>query len=170
MEWGEGYTQDQLDDAQARYELIFPDDLTALLRERRLVGQGACDWSTENDNVREMLAWPFDLLSFDIEHGAWWPDWGDEPRHIDDRLAVLRKALDDAPKLIPILGHRFLPESEGRKPGNPVISMHGFDTIYYGIDLEDYFAREGTTGWDSIGTARHVPFWSDIIERWQEVI
>ena len=117
-----------------------------------------------------MLAWPYDLLSFAIDHGAWWPDWGEEPKDGEARREVLRQALADAPKLIPILGHRFLPESAEARPGNPVISMHGFDTIYYGVDLDDYFRREGRTGLEAIGTAQYVPFWSDIIERWREVL
>ena len=170
MEWGEGYTQTQLDDAQARYGLAFPADLAALLRERRLVGRGSYDWSTENDQIRQMLAWPFELLAFDLDHGSWWPDWGDRPDDPDARREVLRRALADAPRLIPIYGHRFLPESVGATAGNPVISMHGFDTIYYGSNLADYFMREDRTEKSPMGPVRHVPFWSDIIERWDEVL
>lgn len=170
MEWGKGYTLDQIDDAQARYGLVFPNDLVALLYERRLVGYGTYDWSTENEHIRAMLAWPFDLLAFDVDHGLWWPDWGEEPKDGEARREVLRRALADAPKLIPIYMHRFLPESAEARPGNPVISMHGFDTIYYGADLDDYFRREGRVDGSAMASTRYVPFWSDIIERWQEVI
>ncbi len=48
--------------------------------------------------------------------------------------------------------------------GNPVFSMHGFDTIYYGSNLAEYFRNE-FEGKHEIGPVRHVPFWSDIVER-----
>lgn len=169
--WLPGYTLDQLDDAQARYDLTFPSDLVAELHDRRL--EGGYDWSTENDDIRGMLAWPFDMLRFDIEHGAWWPDWGVRPEDMAACEEILRSALAAAPKLIPILGHRFLPASPV-EPGNPVISMHGFDTIYYGADLIDYFSRElGSRerrgSMSPVRKARHVPFWSDIVDRWDEI-
>ena len=48
-----GYTQDQIDDAQARYGLRFPADLADLLRERRL--DERYDWATECPAIRAML-------------------------------------------------------------------------------------------------------------------
>ncbi|MGN6818261.1 MAG: hypothetical protein ACTHJR_06275 [Sphingomonas sp.] len=166
-EWTGGFTQDQLDDAQARYRLTFPPDLVAALRERRLVG--GYDWSTENQAIRGMLAWPFDMLSAEIDHGYWWPDWGDRPREMAARRDVLRQALAAAPKLIPLLGHRFLPATP-IESGNPVLSMYGFDTVYYGADLADYWRREFDGPAAPIGTVRHIPFWSDLAERWQELV
>lgn len=159
--WAEGYTQRELDDAQSRYDLRFPPDLIALLLDRR-PGEGY-DWATENDRIREMLAYPFEMLSFDVEHGLWWPEWGDRPANQDERLEVVRDALARAPRLIPLIGHRFLPE-EPAPAGNPVFSMHGFDTIYYGATLEEYFDNE-FNGRHAIGTVRHVPFWSDLVEK-----
>jgi hypothetical protein len=165
-EWAKGFTQDQLDDAQARYGLTFPPDLVADLRERRLVG--GYDWSTENEVIREMLAWPFDMLLGELEYGYWWPDWGDRPSLAKAREEVLRHALADAPKLVPLLSHRFLPAMPSES-GNPVLSMYGFDTIYYGADLDDYWKREFGGLQTPIGEVRHITFWSDIVERWQDV-
>jgi len=165
-EWVKGFTQVQLDDAQARYDLIFPPDLVADLRERRLVG--GYDWSTESGAIRKMLIWPFDMLSAQLEYGYWWPSWGDRPSSAEARADILRKALADAPKLIPLLSHRFLPATPSES-GNPVLSMYGFDTIYYGTNLDDYWKREFGELQTPIGTVRHIPFWSDIIERWEDV-
>ena len=39
--------------------------------------------------------------------------------------------------------------------------MYGFDAIYYGVNLTEYFANE--FGGDyKIGEARHIPLWSDL--------
>jgi len=42
--------------------------------------------------------------------------------------------------------------------------MHGFDTIYYGANLLEYFENEFGRR-HVIGAVRHIPFWSDIAER-----
>ena len=48
--------------------------------------------------------------------------------------------------------------------------MHGFDTIYYGANLNEYFenefggARNAFGKVHNIGPTRHISFWSDIID------
>lgn len=161
-----GYTQDQIDDAQARYALRFPPDLVDLLRERSL--DERYDWAVECPKIREMLEWPFDMLQFDVEHGFWWPDWGERPGAKEERDEVLRSALKHAPKLIPLYRHRFLPETPA-EAGNPVLSMYGFDTVYCGENLPDYLEREfGRGSKGPVPKTRHIPFWSDITERFEE--
>ncbi len=162
--WTRGYTQIELDRAQERYGLTFPPDLIELYLDRRLVD--GYDWATENQTIRGMLAWPFELLLFDVEHDFWWPDWGEQPPTLGEKTEVLRGVLGAAPKLIPIYSHRFLPETP-KGAGNPVFSMHGSDTIYYGADLENYFEREFGTA--ELGPIfRQVPFWSDLVEQFHE--
>ncbi|HEY0114851.1 MAG TPA: hypothetical protein VGB54_03935 [Allosphingosinicella sp.] len=157
-----GFTQDQLDDAQARYGVRFPSDLVEVLRERRL--DARYDWSVECPAISKMLNWPFEMLQFDVENGFWWPDWGDRPALKEERDEVLRSALRQAPELIPLHAHRFLPDTPG-EPGNPVFSMHGFDTMYYGDNLAGYLKRE--FGWrrgETVSQPRQIPFWSDLAE------
>lgn len=164
--WTAGYSQSQLDEAQERYALRFPPDLVDLLLERRPAR--GYEWDREDPRIREMLAWPYELLLFDVEQGFWWPDWGERPPTAGERAEVLRSALKRVSRLIPLIGHRFLPETPG-EAGNPVFSMHGFDTIYYGANLADYFEREfggvRSSGEPRPPGARHIPFWSDIAEQ-----
>ena len=54
-------------------------------------------------------------------------------------FAVAKRAMDAAPKLVPIAGHRFIPEAP-HEEGNPVFSVHQTDIIYYGRDLAEYAA------------------------------
>jgi hypothetical protein len=162
--WAKGYTQAELNLAQERYGLRFPPDLVELLLDRRPV-EGP-DWRSDDKAIRQMLRWPFDLLLFDVDHGAWWPDWGARPKRRTEQIEVLKDALDRAPRLIPLVSHRFLPETPA-KSGNPVFSMHGFDTIYYGANLKEYFANEYEGGRE-LGPVRRIPFWSDVVERSHE--
>lgn len=47
--------------------------------------------------------------------------------------------------------------------------MRGFDTVYYGADLADYFQREfhlaPFPGVPLSRGVRHIPFWSDIVDQ-----
>ena len=99
--WAEGYTQSELDVAQAKYGLVFPPDLLALLRDRRPVL--AYDWRSDDKEIREMLKWPLEGLLFDVENNAlWWPEWGDRPGTPEARSKVVTKVVNEAPKLIPL--------------------------------------------------------------------
>lgn len=160
VDWLPGYSHAELAEAQGRYGLRFPPELIELLLERRPAR--GYDWSGDEEPIRRMLAYPLEMLLFDVENGFWWPDWDAWPRHADDRRAVVAAALVAAPRLIPLIGHRFIPESP-HEAGNPVFSMHGFDTIYYGADLKEFFAKE-LGGIQGTGVPRHIPFWSDLVE------
>lgn len=162
--WMKGYSQDELDDAQARYRLRFPPDLVAFLREQRLAE--GYDWSRESQQIREMLAWPTQMLIWDVEHGAWWPPWGERPEDGRLREEIVRGAIAAAPRLIPLYAHRFLPELP-HLAGNPVFSMHGFDTVCYGATLMEYFGNEfGRPHRHRIaGPIRNITFWSDLAEQ-----
>ncbi|MBW8743182.1 MAG: hypothetical protein JF628_02325 [Sphingomonas sp.] len=162
--WSPGYTQRELDEAQERYGLRFPPDLVALLLERQ--PEPGYDWRGERVRIRRMLKWPLERLLYDVERGFWWPDWGDCPGRSEERKEIIEGALLSAPRLIPLIGHRFIPEEPNGKD-NPVFSMHGFDTIYYGANLAQYFRNE-FEGMHEIGPTRHIPFWSDIVARQEE--
>lgn len=162
--WAEGYTQSELDVAQETYGLLFPPDLVALLRDRRPVQ--AYDWRTDGDEIRQMLRWPLEGLLFDVENNAlWWPEWGDRPGTPEARSEVLAQIVGDAPKLIPLISHRYLP-AEPHEAGNPVFSVYQSDVIYYGGDLANYLAREfGDPRPPLSRPTRHIRFWSDLVER-----
>jgi hypothetical protein len=55
------------------------------------------------------------------------------------------------------------------RAGNPVISVHQTDLIYYGTTLENYLHNEyhhffGTPAYNLQGEARRIDFWSSLIE------
>jgi hypothetical protein len=161
--WAEGYKQHELEFAQEKFGLTFPPDLIALYLERRPV-QG-WDWRSDEQKIREMLEWPFEGLLFDVENsGLWWPEWGGRPAKADERAEILRAVVQQAPKLVPLISHRYIP-SEPNEAGNPVFSVYQSDIIYYGADLADYFEHE-FHGWAPPTTPiKHIRFWSDLVER-----
>jgi hypothetical protein len=166
-QWTKGYTQAELDRAQRRFGLAFPPDLVALLRRKRPV-EGH-DW-TDDRAIRRALDRPFNGLLTCVEDGRlWWPEWGRLPSSARAREQVLREVVSLAPKLIPLIGHRYLPE-QPHETGNPVFSIFYTDAIYYGANLKDYFERE-FTGWNSRPwptQIKYVPFWSDLVERFAQ--
>lgn len=82
---------------------------------------------------------------------------------------MVRDAVKRVPKLIPIFSHRFIPQTPGIA-GNPGFSMHGFDTIYYGASLNEYFENESGEARNEFGKVhnirptRHISFWSHLVD------
>jgi hypothetical protein len=165
--WTDGYTSDELDAAQERYGLRFPPDLVELLLDRRPVD--GWDWRVDDAGIRRALEHPIGGLLFDLEHNdLWWPEWGERPATAEERAEVLMAIVDAAPRLIPLIAHRYMPE-EPHEVGNPVFSVMQSDVIYYGADLADYFAREfypaPWPGTPMRHNVRFIPFWSELVER-----
>jgi hypothetical protein len=76
---------------------------------------------------------------FDVEHGDFWlAEWGPRPALLEDAEKIVERLVDQAPRLVPIYGHRMMPDRP-QMAGNPVLSVHQTDIIYYGFDLDDYF-------------------------------
>lgn len=162
--WAEGYTRHELDLAQETFGLTFPPDLIALFLERRPVR--GWDWRSDGEHIRHMLEWPLEGLLFDVEHnGLWWPEWGERPLTADARAEVLRDVVNKAPKLVPLVAHRYIP-CEPNESGNPIFSIHQSDIIYYGADLADYFEREfGDAQEPMAGPVKPIRFWSEFVTR-----
>ena len=164
--WGPGYSQGELDGAQERFGLTFPPDLVDLLLQRRI--PGGWDWSGDDDRIMEMLALPLDGILWDVENaGLWWPEWGSRPPTENERAEIVGRIVAAAPKLIPLYGHRFIPEEPSER-GNPIFSVHQSDIIYYGSDLTNYLIREFVNRRPSApmpDPIRRIRFWSDAVDR-----
>jgi hypothetical protein len=101
-------------------------------------------------------------LSSDAAH-SWSTDtWTENLGKIRAAVASVKAELKTAPFLIPVYAHRFIPATP-HKSGNPVFSMYGIDTIYYGFDLADYLHKEFQIvrpEWAAPVPRRFIPFWS----------
>ena len=161
-DWTTGYTRSELEAAQERFSLRFPPDLVGLLLDRRPIN--GWDWRTDDAGIRHALEGPLEGLLFDVEHNdLWWPEWGEKPASAEDQADVVTAVVNAAPRLIPLIAHRYIPE-EPHESGNPVFSVMQSDVIYYGANLAEYFANE-FGGTYQVGSVRRIPFWSEMAER-----
>lgn len=124
------------------------------------------DFSDENaTEIKERMAYPVQSVLWDVENGYWRKVWGERPETMEEREAKCRAVFVDAPKLIPVHAHRYVPQRAGVNDP-PIISVRGLDAIYYGADLTDYLYREFLRDipHDRRDPDITISVWSDIIE------
>ena len=164
-----GLTPKELERAEEIHRFRFPPDLRSLLSHALPRGPDFPDWrKPKSAALIRQMTWPFRGMAFDIERNAfWWPPWGPRPAALADALALAKSAVEAAPRLIPIFGHRYLP-AEPEEAGNPVFSIYQTDIIHYGKDLRSYLANEfGGPGPNIVivgGTLRRIRFWTDLVD------
>jgi hypothetical protein len=162
-----GLSDAELTRAESVVGARFPPDLRSFLSEGLPAGRGFPQWrEPESAEIREQLDWPYEGIAFDIEHNAfWWEAWGTRPPGIHKALQVARACVDQAPRLIPVFGHRYIP-AEPELTGNPVFSVYQTDIIYYGVDLATYLRCEFRQS-DYVDAVREEPrrirFWSELV-------
>jgi hypothetical protein len=165
-----GLTKPEIQGAQESYGFIFPPDLRDLLMFGLPVSKDWPNWRNADDPaIWRMLNWPYEGIRFDIQNNAFWrQEWGPKPPSLTEAFAVAKQKVDDAPKLIPVLGHRYLPDRPNIA-GNPVFSVYQTDIIYYGSDLWNYLENEfyyyfKTPKYNLKQPIRRIEFWSDLVE------
>jgi hypothetical protein len=164
-----GYSTAELEDVQATWGIRFPPDLIEVLRERRRLidAPDYLDWVTGDRNaIRKSLAWPFQGYWRSVRrHKIWWPEWGERPASLGDQREKLRLIFADAPKLIPLVGIRYIPD-EPFEAGNPVFSVMASDIVHYGanlfhwLDLEQGRLRGQSGPWPRV---KEIRFWGQAV-------
>jgi hypothetical protein len=160
-----GLYAEELAAAEECYGFRFPPDLQALLSAALPLGDFPNWRALGSPEIADRLRWPLHGIQFDIEHRAfWWPAWGARPTQLDEALATAEREIAAAPFLIPVYSHRYLP-AEPSQAGNPVLSVHQTDIIYYGRELRSYLANEfgGRRDAPNDVDVRQIRFWSDVI-------
>ena len=138
-----GLTDLEVEATEEKFNFRFPPDLRAFLQTALPTGEHLPNWRSRDEaEIRQRLNWPLDGCLFDVEHCDFWlPEWGPKPQLLADALKIATEMIAEAPKLIPIYSHRFIPE-EPHEAGNPVFSVYQMDIVYYGFDLDDYLRHE----------------------------
>ena len=138
-----GLTDAEIEQAERQFHFSFPPDLKAFLKTALPCGGRFPDWRSGDPAVlKAQMDWPLEGMCFDIEHNAFWMnDWGPRPASPEDAFAIARQKVEAAPILIPICGHRYIPDRP-HLAFNPVYSVYQTDIIFYGNDLVDYLAHE----------------------------
>jgi hypothetical protein len=171
-----GLTDTEIDRVEHDYGFEFADDHRAFLQAGLPVNDPLDharrrpwpDWRDGDPaELGEQLGWPVEGVLFDVRHNAFWhPSWGPRPADMNEALAAARLHLAQAPKMLPVYAHRYLPAGRGSY-GHPVLSIYQTDIIIYGTDLAAYIDREfGGTGYPvdvSRISSTLVPFWGDLV-------
>lgn len=166
----DGLTDEEIAEVEKKYDFRFPPDLRDFLQTALPTGFSFPDWRSGDEvRISNMLDWPLHGIIFDVEHNNFWlSEWGVRPARIEDARTIVEEYVRQAPRLIPINGHRMIPDRPHRA-GNPILSVYQTDIIYYGFDLDDYFRNEftlpGRRSWPSEIAA--IEFWE--VDRWQNM-
>jgi len=159
-------TDSEINGVGQHFGFTFPPDLRTVLQFALPIGKGFPNWRNGSDaDLLSRMNGPFEGIWFDVEHnGFWLPEWGTAPSDPQARREVVRQAVLDAPRLVPVYSHRYIPTAPCCS-GNPVFSVHQTDIIRYGNDLADYFYREFKVplpDWAS-RTPRSIRFWDEAL-------
>jgi len=165
-----GLNDQEFEAIEKLYDLKFPPDLRAFLAMGLPISHSFYNWRDLSEknlaDTKHMLERPLLGILFDIEeNNFWWDNWGPRPKQVDEAKEICRIEFAKAPKLVPILSHRYIP-SEPFEEGNPVFSIHQTDIIYYGCDLSDYFSHEFhlESFQKSPSPLKEIRFWSDLVD------
>jgi len=169
VQFEDGLTTKEISEIENTYGFKFPPDLIEFIAYALPISERFINWRSEDPiNIKSRLAWPLEGMCFDIKNNAFWvEEWGEKPDNLDEAYEIARKAVSNAPKLIPIFSHRYIPDSPSEE-GNPIFSVHQTDIIYYGTNLFNYLDHEFDFGIDKDkqkfeGNFRTIEFWSNLV-------
>ena len=166
LDFEAGLSDQEIAEVERRYGFSFPLDLRSLLQTALPASARFPNWRSDpTSDLEQRLAWPAEGIAFDVENNQFWlTAWGPRPSDLAEALALARAKVAEAPTLIPVYSHRFLPD-EPPEAGNPVFSVYQTDIIYYGADLVSYLEAEFEieTNGSPVSTPRTIRFWSDLV-------
>lgn len=163
-------TSEQLDQAQERYGICFPEKLRRFYRMGMPVSKGFVRWLEESpeyvETVQKKLKAPIRMLLDAVEQEEFWPaSWGERPLEGEQLHNKALDKLNQAAVLVPVYSHRYMPCLEGTGDA-PILSVYGSDLIYYGSDLKNWLQIEfcslpRQTIFES--ELPPIPIWQDLI-------
>ena len=168
-----GLTQNEFEKIYEIYDIKFPLSLKSFLTTALPVSDGFYDWrdfsSGNVTKIKNMMQHFYEFVkraSFEeyIPNNTYSPDqWCKISR--EQRVEVVAELYKNAPKIIPVCSHRFMPEmNDDNDP--PVLSIYYDDIVYYGRNLQEYLLHEfcGVDIPKYISEYKNVPFWTDMME------
>ena len=163
-----GLSDEEIREIEEKYEIVFPEALKIFYKNLLPVSEGFINWrdaSSENvAYIKSSIANPIEEFKENAQDVYWNDNWGEEPATADMIKDFVLRKMVDAPKLIPIYSHRYMPMGVSDNP--PVISVYGVDVIYYGKDLDEYIQIEfGEKNPSEIdySNIQKIPFWSEMM-------
>ena len=146
-----GLRESEITEAEVRFGFRLPADLRGYLAYALPVGDRFPNWrDLSSPYLVEAFSRPWEGIEFGISRNQLWlPTWGDKPERVNDAVNIVKSLFDRAPKLIPLYGHRYLPDRPFGE-GNPIFSVYQTDITFYGVNLENYWLeRVSPRFWDA---------------------
>lgn len=161
--FSQGLSDETLSKIESIYQIKFPLSLKRLFLKGIPISDGFYRWddfSASNiDYIKKMLNYPLQYISENIHDIDWLDDrvFSDEK----EKMNFAEEALAKAPRLIPLYLHRYVPMIEANDP--PILSVHGFDVIVYGKNLQDWIRHEFDRYHRKYSEKEvFIPFWTEI--------
>ena len=168
VKFDKGISIQEINDIEKYYDVLFPFELKKLYSINLPISKGFYNWrdsSEENKKqIKKALELPLQGLLTDLENGYFWCEkWGNQPSDVKDAKNILFRKYHEAPKLLPIFSHRYMP-SIPQESHIPIFSIMQSDIIYYGKDIISYLEIEFKIKKpNSNMTGKYINFWSDLI-------
>lgn len=101
------------------------------------------NWLEDEEEIQERLHNLSDWLFSDVEgiNKVWLKSWGIKLKSKEKREEIFDEWFSKIPKLIPMLGHRFVVSDVNLK-WKPILSMWGSDIIVMGWNFRTYLLNE----------------------------
>ncbi len=130
-----GLSPKEITSIENTFGLQFPPDIRYFLEAVLPMGRFYPNWRRFDDRLAYYLDWPRIGIKDAVRDGTYWdPTWGDRPLEVSEAVNHAMRLFESAPKLIPICNLNYV-SSEPHIEGNPVLSVHQTDIIYFGRDL-----------------------------------
>lgn len=168
IEFERGLSEQEFSKIEEVYEFQFPTSYKCFLALGVPIGSGFYNWrdlsSSNVKMIKNKMEIPFlDIKKYCNEIDQWPIAFGKKPKsekELEKRITLLLK---NAPILIPVYSHRYMPISSIKNP--PFFSVYGIDIIYYGEDLIQYLKIEfGIIDYSEMhNNMEYIEFWSETI-------
>ncbi|XP_057763293.1 uncharacterized protein LOC130983129 [Arachis stenosperma] len=171
----DGLSDAEFSQLESKFNITFPPDLRAILHHGLPISPGFPNWRSSSDQqLQILLNLPTSSILRQVSKtGFWHPSWGPEPSDPTRATSSAWRILNQAPQLIPIYRHCYIPASPN-VAGNPVFYVdHGGDLRLLSFDVAGFFEKaEFMSEWEgeqdepvwAAKCARRIRFWSEMAE------
>jgi len=145
--WRGGISEDQLNQIQEKWHIVFPAGYSRFLRtlhtvDRPLIGimpfseesgqtfhipwskPPLFNWLADERELADSFQWPLEHVFFANEYrDGWLPSWGPKPHTLEAQNERIRELVRNGPQLIPIADEKYL-LIVNDEVGQPVVSIN----------------------------------------------
>lgn len=161
--WVDPFTDQEIDALEIKWKIKFPADFRSFLKILHRVDKANFyedeDFETgeieiresqlfhnwrDDEMIKERFENPLEHLKWSVFSEIqphWLKSWGPRPDGKEECITIMENWMEKANILIPINSHRYL-ISEPTQSCPHVISMYGFDTILYSLNLREHLINE----------------------------